>query len=154
MARALRKDSANTQRESNKVGCWGGRCDALDHASGLVGRTDRDTLLHMNERPPERVVIRGVLPELECGRFAVKRVVGESVIVEADIFADGHDAIVPAVRYRHEGDEPWSELPMTPLGNDHWQAKFTVGKLGQYIYTITAWIDSFQTWYTDFLKRG
>jgi len=107
----------------------------------------------MNERPPERVVIRGVLPELECGRFAVKRVVGESVIVEADIFADGHDAIVPAVRYRHEDDEPWSELPMTPLGNDHWQAKFTVGKLGQYIYTITAWIDSFQTWYTDFLKR-
>src|SRR3989442_7474634 len=122
-------------------------------ASWIVGRTDRDTLLHMNERPPERVVIRGVLPELECGRFAVKRVVGESVNVEADIFADGHDAIVPAVRYRHEDDEPWSELPMTPLGNDHWQAKFTVGKLGQYIYTITAWIDSFQTWYTDFLKR-
>src|ERR1700730_9681203 len=107
----------------------------------------------MDERPPERVVIRGVKPELECGRFAIKRVVGESVIVEADIFADGHDAISSVVRYRHEDDEPWTEVPMEALGNDHWQAEFPVEKLGQYIYTITAWIDLFQTWYKDFLKR-
>ena len=47
----------------------------------------------MSERPPERVVIQGVEPELECGRFAIKRVVGESVAVKADIFADGHEEI-------------------------------------------------------------
>src|ERR1700704_4599641 len=107
----------------------------------------------MSERPPERVVIGGVKPELECGRFAVKRVVGETVIVEADIFADGHDAIACAVRYRHEDDEAWSEVPMEGLGNDHWRGEFPVNKLSQYIYTITAWIDSFQAWYKDFLKR-
>src|SRR5712671_3706067 len=107
----------------------------------------------MSDRPPERVVIRGVKPELECGRFPIKRVVGEHVVLEADIFADGHDAIAAVVRHRHEDDDTWTELPMEPLGNDHWQAKFTVEKLGQYIYTLTAWIDSFQTWYQDFLKR-
>ena len=107
----------------------------------------------MSNRPPERVVIRGVRPELECGRFPIKRVVGETVIVEADIFADGHDAIACAVRYRHEDEEAWSEVPMEELGNDHWRGEFPVDKLGQYIYTITAWIDSFQTWYKDFLKR-
>ena len=107
----------------------------------------------MSERPPERVVIRGVRPELECGRFAIKRVAGESVVVEADIFADGHDSIACVVRYRHEDDEQWLEAPMEALGNDHWRGEFTVEKLGQYIYTLAAWIDPFQTWYKDFLKR-
>jgi starch synthase (maltosyl-transferring) len=111
------------------------------------------TLSDMSERPPERVVIRGVKPELECGRFAVKRVIGEKVLVEADIFADGHDAISSVVRYRHEGDEAWAEVAMEALGNDHWRAEYTVDKVGQYIYTISAWIDQFQTWYKDFLKR-
>ena len=107
----------------------------------------------MGERPPERVVIRGVKPELECGRFAIKRVVGETVVVEADIFADGHDAIACAVRYRHENEEPWAEVSMEPLGNDRWRAEFPVEHLGNYIYTITAWIDPFQSWYKNFLKR-
>jgi len=107
----------------------------------------------MSERPPERVVIRRVKPELECGRFAIKRVVGETVVVEADIFADGHDAIACAVRYRHENEEPWAEVSMEPLGNDHWRAEFPVEQLGNYIYAVTAWIDPFQSWYTNFLKR-
>jgi len=107
----------------------------------------------MSERPPERVVIRGVKPELECGRFAIKRVIGETVVVEADIFADGHDAITAVVRYRHEDDEAWAEVSMEALGNDHWRAEFPVETLGQDIYTIAAWVDPFQTWYKDFLKR-
>src|SRR5215469_10959873 len=107
----------------------------------------------MGERPPERVVISGVEPELECGRFAAKRAVGETVTVEADIFADGHDYISAVLRYRHEDDEPWLELQMQPLGNDHWRAAFRTDKPGQYLFTISAWVDPFQTWYTDFLKR-
>src|SRR6516165_2689316 len=107
----------------------------------------------MGDRPPERVVIRGVEPEIECGRFAIKRAVGEDVVVEADIFADGHDSIAAVVRYRHEDDESWVEVPMEPLGNDHWRAAFKVDKVGPYIYTISAWIDEFQTWYNDFQKR-
>jgi len=107
----------------------------------------------MSERPPERVVIRGVKPEIEHGRFAIKRVVGDNVVVEADVFGDGHDSIAAAVRYRHENDEVWSEVRMEPLGNDHWRAAFPVDALGQYLYTIAGWIDPFQTWYEDFQKR-
>jgi starch synthase (maltosyl-transferring) len=107
----------------------------------------------MSDRPPERVVIRGVTPEIECGRFPIKRVVGENVTIEADVFADGHDSISCAVRYRHEDEEAWSEVPMEELGNDHWRATFPVDKLGQYIYTVTGWIDPFRTWHKDFLKR-
>jgi len=107
----------------------------------------------MSERPPERVVIRGVKPEIECGRFGIKRVVGDNVVVEAGVFGDGHDSIAAAVRYRHENDEVWSEVRMEPLGNDHWRATFPVDALGQYLYTIAGWIDPFQTWYEDFQKR-
>jgi starch synthase (maltosyl-transferring) len=107
----------------------------------------------MGDRPPQRVVIRGVQPELECGRFAIKRVIGETVEVQADIFTDGHDSISAVIRYRHENEEAWLEAAMEPLGNDHWQATFTVVNLGQYVYTISAWIDPFETWYKDFLKR-
>src|SRR4051794_16447662 len=106
----------------------------------------------MSELPPQRVVIRGVEPEVECGRFAIKRVVGESVTVEADIFADGHDFLSAVVRYRPEDDPAWSEVPMDELGNDHWRAEFLVDKLGQYLYSVTAWVDPFKTWYKDFLK--
>jgi starch synthase (maltosyl-transferring) len=107
----------------------------------------------MSDRPPQRVVIRGVQPELECGRFAIKRVIGETVEVQADIFGDGHDSISAVIRYRHENEEAWLEASMEPLGNDRWQGTFTVVNLGQYVYTISAWIDPFQTWYKDFLKR-
>src|SRR5215467_272334 len=97
----------------------------------------------MSERPPERVVIR----------VPVKRVLGETVAVEADIFSYGHDALECVVRCRHEDDEPWTEISMDAVGNDHWRAQFPVEKLGQYIYTITAWIDPFRTWYQDLLER-
>src|SRR5262249_12641638 len=107
----------------------------------------------MSERPPERVVIRGVKPELECGRFPVKRVLGETVAVEADIFSYGHDGLGCVVRCRHEDDELGAEIAMEAAGNDHWRAQFPVEKLGQYIYTITAWIDPFRTWYQDLLER-
>src|SRR5437867_1725653 len=107
----------------------------------------------MTGQPPPRVVIRGVQPELECGRFPIKRVMGESVVVEADIFADGHDSLAAAVRYRHEHDEAWSEVLMDALGNDRWRAEFAVENLGQYIYTVSGWIDPFKAWYNDCQKR-
>ena len=107
----------------------------------------------MSDRPPQRVVIRGVHPEVECGRFPAKRTIGDVVKVEADIFADGHDRITAVIRYRHENDEAWGEVPMEPLVNDHWRGRFPVEKPGQYIYTIAAWVDPFLTWYHDFEKR-
>jgi len=107
----------------------------------------------MSDRLPPRVVIRGVQPEIECGRYPIQRTLGETVEVEADVFADGHDAVTCVLRYRHEEDPAWSEVLMEPRGNDHWQARFLVEKLGRYIYTVAGWVDTFQTWYQDFLKR-
>jgi starch synthase (maltosyl-transferring) len=100
-----------------------------------------------------RVVIEGVKPEVDGGRFPVKRVVGETVTVEADAFADGHDAVVCRLLYRHEADSDWSEASMLPLGNDRWRGEFTAARLGRYRYTVTGWIDPFLSWRAEFARR-
>jgi starch synthase (maltosyl-transferring) len=93
-----------------------------------------------------RVVIEGVQPEIDGGRFPIKRCVGETVVVEADVFADGHDVLASELRYRREGDERWAEVPMESLPNDRWRGRFTVTDGGRYRYTIRGWVDRFATW--------
>jgi starch synthase (maltosyl-transferring) len=100
-----------------------------------------------------RAVIEGVRPEVDCGRFPIKRVVGERVVVEADAFADGHDVLACVLRYRHEAESEWHERVMKPLGNDRWRGSFPVERLGRYRYTVTAWVDSFLSWRHDFARR-
>ena len=102
---------------------------------------------------PSRVVIASVRPEIDAGRFPIKRVAGERVDVTADIFADGHEVLAARLLHRPGKSETWSEVPMTDLGNDRWQASFRVPSEGHHVYTIQAWIDSFQTWRRDLLKR-
>src|SRR4030081_2803541 len=60
----------------------------------------------------QRVVIESVLPEIDGGRFPLKRTPGELVTVSADIFADGHDVIDAALQYRRDGDADWQYEPM------------------------------------------
>ncbi len=101
----------------------------------------------------KRVAIESVSPELDAARFPAKRVVGEKVVVEADVFADGHDALACVMRYRHETVSEWTEVPMVPLVNDRWRSEFTVTELGRYRFTVEAWVDRFGTWSRQFAKR-
>jgi starch synthase (maltosyl-transferring) len=94
-----------------------------------------------------------VTPEVDGGRFPAKRTVGDIVRVEADLFADGHDAILAALLYRHESSPDWQEGPMQPLVNDRWFGEFPVSELGCYRYTVVGWVDHFETWRRDLLKR-
>src|SRR5579884_1505234 len=100
-----------------------------------------------------RVVIEGVKPEIDAGRFPIKRTVGEQVVVEADLFADGHDALSGRLLYRRAGDGKWSESPLEPLVNDRWRGAFRVTELGSYGYTLEGWVDRFKTWTRDLAKR-
>ena len=98
-------------------------------------------------------MIEGVKPEIDAGRFPIKRVVGDTVIVEADVFADGHDSVAARLLYKREGASSWDWAYMTALGNDHWRGEFSVGGIGRYIYTIAGAIDRFGTWRGDLTKR-
>ena len=90
---------------------------------------------------------------MDAGRFPAKRSVGEVVVVEADVFADGHDALASVLRYRHQSSDQWTESPMTPLVNDRWRGRFAVTQVGRYSYTVEGWIDPFKTWNRQLAKR-
>lgn len=100
-----------------------------------------------------RAVIDRVLPEVDAARFPIKRVVGEMMVVEAHAFADGHDALICTLGYRHESESSWTETPMTLLVNDEWHGEFRLERLGRYRYTITAWIDHFVSWRNELKRR-
>jgi starch synthase (maltosyl-transferring) len=105
------------------------------------------------ERDRQRVIIDRVEPEIDGGRFPIKRVVGEQVKVEADVFTDGHDVLRCLLLWRREGDRQWSEVEMETLPNDLFSAEFTVPEMGRYLYSLTAWVDPFRTWRRDLEKR-
>jgi starch synthase (maltosyl-transferring) len=100
-----------------------------------------------------RVVIEGVEPEIDAGRFPVKRTPGEMVRVEADIFADGHDEIAAVVLYRAADEPAWREAPMRLLVNDRWRGEFRIERLHPHLYSLEGWIDHFHTWTRDLVKR-
>ena len=100
-----------------------------------------------------RVIIEGVSPAVDGGRFPAKRTVGDQVAVEADIFTDGHDAIAASLLAHREGSDDWTEIPMRPLVNDRWEAAFRVAELGRYGFKVQGWVDHFETWHRDLLKR-
>ncbi|HEY0758154.1 MAG TPA: alpha-1,4-glucan--maltose-1-phosphate maltosyltransferase [Acidisarcina sp.] len=100
-----------------------------------------------------RVVIEGVKPEIDSGRFPVKRIVGDNLIVEADVFADGHDQVEAKLLYKRENERDWHTVPMKPLGNDRWRGAFPVLEQGRYIYTVSGRVDHFGTWQSDLKKR-
>jgi starch synthase (maltosyl-transferring) len=103
----------------------------------------------------QRVVIENVQPQIDCGRFPVKRVVGDHVTVTADIFTDGHDILYSVLRHRPAIQTDWDEVPMEPVpnGNDRWQAEFGVPDQGRHLFTLQAWIDHFQSWSRDLAKK-
>ena len=92
------------------------------------------------EADRQQVAIEGVEPEIDGGRFPIQRVVGERVVVEADLFAAGQEALSCRLLYRAPGAAEWSEAEMTPLRNDRWRAAFTVTEEGRWRYTVAGWV--------------
>ncbi|PYY12505.1 MAG: hypothetical protein DMG61_16315, partial [Acidobacteria bacterium] len=87
---------------------------------------------------PRKVIIENVRPEVDGGRFPIKRTIGERVEVTADIFADGHDVLYALLRNRHTSQQDWQETPMEPSVNDRWQGGFYVSAQGRHLYTLQA----------------
>ncbi|MCZ7623711.1 MAG: alpha-1,4-glucan--maltose-1-phosphate maltosyltransferase [Candidatus Kuenenia sp.] len=101
----------------------------------------------------KRVIIENVRPQIDCGRFPVKRVIGEKVVVQADVFTDGHDDVIPVLLQRKASEKVWLEIPMKTLGNDRWEGNFTVREIGIYYYTVEGWVDHFTTWKKELKKK-
>jgi starch synthase (maltosyl-transferring) len=94
----------------------------------------------------KRVIIESVYPEIDSGKFPVKRTAGEKVEVRADIFADGHNELRAVLLHRKKGKRNWQETTMKPLSNDRWEAFFRTDEMGWYEYTLQGWVDHFKSW--------
>jgi starch synthase (maltosyl-transferring) len=97
--------------------------------------------------------IEEIFPSIDCGRFAVKRIVGETVEVWADIYRDGHDVVAADLIWRREPESGWQRTPMTHHGNDRWVGAFVPSQTGRYSYAIEAWTDEFATWRHGFEQK-
>jgi starch synthase (maltosyl-transferring) len=94
----------------------------------------------------ERVIIEAVTPQLEGGRYAIKRVLGDSINVEATLLTDGHDILQASLEYKHEKARKWQENRLFAGDNDQWSATFPVDKMGSYEYRIVGWVDEALNW--------
>jgi starch synthase (maltosyl-transferring) len=106
-------------------------------------KTDRRS----GTRRLEYIIIECVTPELDSGRYPVKRVVGDSVSVGADIIKDGHDLLAARVLFKGPGDADWVHAPMFyDFDNDRWYGEFRVDRIGRWTFTVETWTDAFATW--------
>jgi starch synthase (maltosyl-transferring) len=100
-----------------------------------------------------RVIIEEVQPQIDCGRYPAKRILGDDVTITAAVFGDGHDHVSGRLLYRHANETDWRFVPLISLTNDVWTGAFSLDKLGDWLYTIDAWVDHFATWCADMRKR-
>jgi starch synthase (maltosyl-transferring) len=90
---------------------------------------------------PARIQIQEVSPQVDCGRYPVKRTAADEVEVTARIFRDGHETLGAAVRHKGPDATRWSETPLEPLGNDVWAGSFEVDRPGLWSFRVEAWVD-------------
>jgi len=103
--------------------------------------------------PIRRAVIESLRPEIDAGRFPIKRTVGDKVEVTADIFCDGHDLLSARLLYRTKSQSEWNSSPMREIVNDRWAGAFRIGTQEAHVYTVEAWPDAFKSWIRDLKKR-
>lgn len=103
--------------------------------------------------PFPNTIIEDLTPNVDGGRFPIKRIPGEHVDVEATIYKEGHDVIRALIQWRDTKSSTWNEAPMEPIGNHRWKATFEVTKVGWTEFTITAWGDSFESWVAEVQKK-
>src|SRR5438128_804191 len=99
------------------------------------------------------VVIENLQPLIEGGRYPIKRIVGEDLAVEADIFKDGHDVVAAVLKWRVLGKREWRETPMAFVDNDRWRGVCTLYDEVVHEYTVEAWTDTFRSWKQEFTKK-
>src|SRR3954469_20192668 len=102
----------------------------------------------------DHLTIECVTPELDGGRYPVKRVVGDTVWVGADIFKEGHDLLAARAIYKGPGDSGWSSAPLIfDFDNDRWFGSFQVDRIGLWKFTVEGWTDAFGTWRSELRKK-
>src|SRR5436305_14648567 len=90
-------------------------------------------------------VIENLRPLINGGRYPVKRIAGDDLAVEADVFKDGHDVVAAALKCRLVGEPGWHETAMNFVDNARWRGICSLNAAGVYEYTVEGRTDSFRS---------
>src|SRR6185503_20248756 len=145
------KEYATVPQPQAERGDIGTTPDSKVPAAALESKQETPAMSLPASDPPERrrVVIANVTPQVDGGRYAVKRVIGDTVLVEADVYAEGHDELTVLLMYRPQGEDKWRPVAMKPGYDARWSGEFCADVMGNYYFTVMAWPDRFLTWRRD-----
>src|SRR5205085_2365566 len=118
---------------------------SVERSAPVASKTVRNGRALTEATKAPRVIIDRIEPQVEGGPFAVKRVIGQSITVEADVFTDGHDLLGAELLWRASDEKDWQHAPLTPLPNDRWRGTFTPTRVGRHLFTVEACRDDFGT---------
>lgn len=118
----------------------------------IKDKQGRIALQDATEMP--RISIERVTPTVDDGRFPIKRVVGDAVTIEADIFADGHDLLSAALLFRPADERQWREAKMELSENDRWRGSFVLDRIGRFEFRVAAWKNPFAIFRYELLKKN
>jgi starch synthase (maltosyl-transferring) len=110
--------------------------------------------LPKSTEPPRRILIQDVRPQVDCGRYATKAVVGDRVDVSATIVRDGHEVLGAALRFKRPGATRWQELPMSAVGNDRFEGAFETDRPGGWCFRIEAWHDRVASYQHELRRKS
>jgi starch synthase (maltosyl-transferring) len=101
------------------------------------------------------IIIQNVQPQIDGGRYAVKRELGDRVKVSAEAFREGHGVLRAELAWRKEGSRIWNRIPMTHVnpGLDQWEAEFEPVEIGRHEYRVEAYTDHFASWVHDTKRK-
>jgi starch synthase (maltosyl-transferring) len=118
----------------------------------MHGNMPKQNIVSINCDAP-RIAIENIAPRIDAGQFAVRRIVGSMVRVEADLLADGHDKLAGEVVVYAPDATKLLSAELTHAGNDRWYAEFSVAQLGRHKFKITAWKDDYASFVDELTKK-
>ncbi|HEY6432008.1 MAG TPA: maltotransferase domain-containing protein [Acetobacteraceae bacterium] len=124
-----------------------------DRAPPVIQPWSRGTEGAVDAAAAPRIAIEAIGPAVDGGQFPVKRLAGDRVTVNADIFADGHELLAAELLWRAADETQWQHAPMRPVANDRWEATFAPARVGRHAFTIEAWWDEWGTLRRDLARK-
>ncbi len=85
-----------------------------------------------------KITITKVEPEIDGGRYPVKRESDRAFEVYADIISSASVKAWLKYRKKDPGGSEWERVPMEPIGAGRWKGGFSPWAIGAYQYTVEA----------------
>lgn len=108
-------------------------------------------------KPPgelPKLTIVSIQPNVDGGRYPVKRVVGDLLTVHAVILKGGYETLGAELRVRRRGSRKWQSVAMDySYNDDRWEASVALDEIGRWEYTVAAWTDWFASWRTEIERK-